>query len=99
MQAAAVQGLLVDADDAEAGALQRLDDVAPALRVVPVFRLGGALGGDDDVGRLDRPAFVRQGQNGGRFRRVYAKDVGGRAVQADQTEIARLPVVGCVVEE
>src|SRR5580658_4735272 len=66
----AVHPLLVDADDAVTGITQELDHLVPAVRVVPVFCLRGALCRNANVWLFDRPAFVGKYQPRGLLSRI-----------------------------
>src|ERR1043165_10074426 len=98
-EAVPVPRLLVDADDAVARLFQEGDDLAPAMRVVPVFRLRRRLRGDADIGLGDRAALVGDAEPRRLLARIDAEDVPRRAVQPDMAEIAGLVHAILVVEE
>src|SRR5215468_9697125 len=91
--------LLIDADDAIARLFQEGDDFAPAVGVVPVFALGGALHRDADIGLSDWPVVVAERDARRLLGRIDAQDIAGSAVQANMTEVAGLEDVVLVVEE
>jgi len=57
-QVAAMNRLLIDADDPITSSFQECDDRAPALGVIPILALGGALDRDADIGFGDRPRII-----------------------------------------
>ena len=81
---------LVDADDAVPGLIQEGDDLAPAIRVVPVFALGRTLYGYADIRLGERPAVIVQQYARRLLGWIDAQDVAGSAVQSDMTEVAGL---------
>src|SRR5262249_27083385 len=79
-QAVSVRRLLIDADDPIAGLLQERDDLAPAMRVVPVFALRRALHRDADVRLRHRTALVAGIEPRRDLGRIDAQDIAGGAV-------------------
>src|SRR5215469_7485363 len=92
-------GLLVDADDAVASVLQEGDDLAPAVGVVPVLALGGALDRDADIRLDDRPAVILERDAWRLLGWIDAENIAGCAVQPDMTEVAGLENMILVVKE
>ena len=97
--ARAMKRLLVDADDAVAALFEELDNLEPAPRVVPIFRLRRALRSDADIRLSDRTAVVLKNYAGWQFLRVDAENVASGPMQPDQAEVARLPNAVGIIEE
>lgn len=81
-----VGGILVDTEHPVACLLEVPDDGLPTIAVVPVFALGGCLGGDADVGFFDLP-FGTEFELRHDFFRVNTQDITGCPVEPDFPEV------------
>lgn len=93
-----IGGVLVDAEDPVACLLEVPDDGLPAIAVVPVFALGGCLGGDADIGFFNLP-FRAELELRYDFFGINPQDITCCPVQADFTEVDGLEGGVCLEEK
>src|SRR5215469_5530068 len=98
-QTMAVDGLLIDANNAIAGLLEIADDLPPTMRVVPIFVLRRALHGHANIRIRYRTAVINEGNARWHLGRVDTQDVTCGPVQPDMAKITRLVRQLVVVEE
>src|SRR5579862_8145518 len=86
-QTLAVHRLLIDAHHAIARLLKKPNGLAPTRRIVPILTLKRALHGDADIRLGDGTTVVSKHDAWRLLRRVNAKDIAGRTVQANVAEV------------
>src|ERR1700709_1159003 len=95
----AVSRFLVDADDTVAAILEKPDNLRPAVRIVPLLRLGARLHRDADIGFGDRRPVIGKSELRRQFLGIDAEDIGRRAMQSNKPEIRRLIDKAGIIEE
>ena len=92
-------GSLIEAHNAVTQALQVAYDLAPAMRVLPLFAGAAGLDGNKHIGFGKWPRVVRYSYARRFLCRVDTKNVGCRAMQTHQPEITGLPHILIIIEK